>query len=101
MCDVGIVAGILHDPGGRTPIKSFENGNRKAGARTAGKPYLDGIRTLTGYQRLVRSTRGGSRASTRGPAAPERLARSLLIRVCGVVHILLRSGAAKPSTISS
>ncbi len=100
MRDVGIVAGILHDPGGRTPVKGFENGNRKADARPVGKPYLDGIRTLTGYQRLVRGARGGSRASTRGPAAPERLAGSFLIRVCGVVHILLRSGGAKPSTIS-
>ncbi len=99
MRDIGIVAGIFYDSGGRTPVKNFEDRNRETDARAAGKPRFDGIRTLTGDKRFVSRSRCCRRASTRGPAAPERLARSPLIRVCGVVHILLRSGAAKPSTI--
>jgi len=101
MRDVGIIARVFHDPGGRTAVKSFENGNREADARAIRKLHFDRVRTFSGYERLIRGPCSSRRTSTRGPATLQRLTRSFLIRIFGVAHILFQSGAPKPIMIFS
>ena len=69
--DVGVVAGVLDDGGGRRAVAEIVARQREGDAAPRGQRDLDRVGEIAAKQRSGRGLGGGGRAGAGGPAALE------------------------------